>query len=153
MAALATIERVAARVGEGVITEPELIALAEEMLDAASAQVRHYGGQAWPDPATAPAVAVTITVAAAARGYMNPAGLDQERGDAVNFNRGDSFVEGVALTKAEQDMLAPYRPRTGLVSVGMVNTDAIVPRSHSAAIRDRGYVPFDWGEKPFPRGW
>lgn len=152
MAALATVERVAARIGEA-ITEPELIALAQEMLEAASAAVRHYGGQAWPDPEKAPAVAVTITVGAAARGFLNPAGLDMERGDAVTFNRGESFVAGVELTRAEIDMLKPFRPGRGIVSVGLTNPDTMIPASHRAAIEDRGYVPVDWGgNKPFPLG-
>ena len=147
---LATPELVSARVGEPIESEEE-ISLAGAMLMEASAWVRHYGGQPWPTMEVAPAVAVAITAAAAARGYLNPAGFDMERGDMSTFNRVREYAAGTQLTTSEIAMLKPYNRRAGLVGVSLVNTDRPRP-AHARRISERGYAPMADGTKPFPIG-
>lgn len=152
MVSLATVAMVAARVGEP-ITDPEDVALAESVLAEASELVRFHGGQAWPDPATAPAMAVTITVAAAARAYQNPAGFDMERGDMVTFNRGKDYSTGAALTQGEITIIKAVGRGGNVRSMRMSNPNIPIPRSTKGCGEYRGYVPVDWGgNKPFPLG-
>lgn len=149
MEPLATIERLSARVGEEIASDEER-ALAEGVLREASTWVRHYG-RPWPDPTVAPAAAVDITIAAAARGYLNPGGFQMERGDSQTFNRLEDYAKGTELTRSEIEVLKPYRLRSSLVSLALVNPDR--PMSRSAEVyRDRGYAPLLGGTKPFPLG-
>ena len=152
MPALATVDQVAARLGEP-IEEPDDIELAEACLEEASNLVRFYAQQPLWTAGTAPAVAVTITVAAAARAVLNPSGFDSERGDMVTFNRGKDYTSGAALTPSEITIVKALG-RTGNVrSVGLTSTSRPVPRSRTVA-EDRGYCPVDWGgNKPFPLGY
>lgn len=103
MMPLATVERVAARIGEP-ITSDEDIALANAVLEEASNWVRAYGLD-WPNPELAPAVAVSITVSAAARGYQNPGGFESERAEVVTLGRAEDYAKGTELTQAEINML------------------------------------------------
>lgn len=151
MEALATVDAVAARIGEE-ITEDQDVKLANSVLAEASEWARFYGDPTW-GPSTAPALAVTIVVAAAARGYLNPSGYDMERGDMVTFGRADAYASGAALTTGEIAVLKTLARAAGLRSVGLCNTDIPVPRSRPTAVW-RGYAPVDWGgNKPFPLGW
>ncbi len=152
MPALATVDQVAARLGEP-IEEPDDIELAEACLEEASNLVRFYAQQPLWTAGAAPAVAVTITVAAAARGFLNPSGFDMERGDMVTFNRNKDYVSGAALT-AQEITIIKALGRTGNVrSVGLTSDARPVPRSRTMA-EDRGYCPVDWGgNKPFPLGY
>ena len=151
MEPLATVARLSARVGEAIESVEEL-ALAGEVLAEASALVRHYG-RPWPFPATAPAVATSITVAAAARGYLNPAGYQMERGDMATFNRVEEYASGCALTRAEIAALKEYNVNSGIVSIGLVNNDRPMS-TRGAAFGDPGWrVMNDGNEKPFPWGW
>lgn len=147
---LATPEQVSARVGEPIESAEE-ISLAEAMLMEASAWVRHYSGRTWPTREVAPEVAVAITAAAAARGYMNPAGYDMERGDMSTFNRVTEYAAGTQLTKSEISMLKPFNRGQGVVSIGLVNPDRPSP-AHARRVYDRGYAPMADGTKPFPLG-
>lgn len=149
MEPLATIERLAARVGEEIVTAEER-SLADGVLREASTWVRHYGRD-WLDPALAPAAAVDITVAAAARGYLNPGGYQMERGDSQTFNRLEDYAKGTELTRSEIEVLKPYRIRNSLISVAMFNPDRPLSRD-ARVIRSRGYAPMDDGTKPFPLG-
>lgn len=152
MPALATVEQVAARLGEP-IEEPDDIELAEACLDEASNLVRFYAQQPLWTASTAPAVAVTITVAAAARAVLNPSGFDSERGDMVTFNRGKDYTSGAALTPTEITIIKALGRAGNVRSVGLTNSDKPVPRSRTMA-EDRGYCPVDWGgNKPFPLGY
>lgn len=146
---LATIERLAARAAE-VIETPEEIALAQSMLEAASANVRFYGRN-WLTPEEAPAVAVTITVEAATRGYLNPGGIESERGDAVSYKRGDEYNVGAALTVEEQNQLKTFSRRGGIVSAGLHN-DTVLDTRAAKVYYDRGYAPMLDRTKPFPLG-
>lgn len=150
---LATVDQVSARSAEEIVTEDEL-ALADQMLFEASAWVRHHGGQAWPTMELAPQVAVAITAAAAARGYMNPAGFDMERSDMSTFNRHPEYAAGTQLTKSEIAMLRPFSRKGGVISVGLTNTDRPAARSstHAGRYADRGYAPSADGTKPIPLG-
>jgi hypothetical protein len=152
MPALATVEQVAARLGEA-IEEPDDIELAEACLEEASNLVRFYAQQPLWTAGTAPAVAVTITVAAAARAVLNPAGFDSERGDMVTFNRGKDYTSGAALTPSEITIIKAVGRAGNVRSVGLASTSRPVPRSRTTA-EDRGYCPVDWGgNKPFPLGY
>lgn len=150
---LATVEQVSARSSEEILTDDEL-ALADQMLFEASAWVRHHGGQAWPLMSNAPQVAVAITAAAAARGYMNPAGYDMERSDMSTFNRIPEYAAGTQLTKSEIAMLRPFSRRGGVISVGLTSTERPAPRHSRDAgwYADRGYAPSADGTKPIPLG-
>lgn len=152
MEPLATVERLAARIGEPIVSEEEN-ALAEEVLAEASALVRHYG-RAWPDPATTPAVATAITVAAAARGYLNPSGFQMERSDMATFNRTDENAMGCALTRAEIAALKEYNVNSGVVSIGLSNPDRPAPRSRRNRTMNLGWVQVNDGihDKSFPWG-
>ena len=152
MPALATVDQVAARIGEA-IEEPEDIELAEACLEEASTLVRFYAQQPLWTAATAPAVAVTIAVAAAARAVLNPAGMDSERGDMVTFNRGKDYTSGAALTPSEITIIKALGRQGNVRSVGLTNSDKPIPRSRTMA-EDRGYCPVNFGgNKPFPLGY
>lgn len=151
---LATVDQVAARSTEEIVTTDEL-ALADAMLAEASAWVRHHGGQAWPTMAEAPEVAVAITAAAASRGYMNPSAFSMERSDMSTFNRNPEFAAGTQLTRSEIQMLKPFNRRAGLIGVGLVDPDRPTPkytRRRTGRYDDRGYAPSADGTKPFPLG-
>ncbi len=116
--ALGTVAEVAARVGEEIVDDLD-IAQCQSFLDLASAQVRHHG-DTWENPVLAPAVARAITIEAAARGYLNPAGYQVERGDMITFTRSDPFAVGSMLTETEVAMLRRYSTRGGLHSILLV---------------------------------
>jgi len=127
---LGTVARVAARVGEPIASDTD-IALATEMLEEASAQVRLYG-LPWPTLATAPAIAVTTAIAAAARGYQNPSGLKMERGDAVTLDVDVDYRKGAALTAGEIKMIQMAANTRGRVtSVPLTNPERFVATSDS----------------------
>lgn len=153
MEPLATVEHVAARSTETIETEEE-VALAEAMLAEASAWVRHHGGMSWPTQDSAPEVAVAITAAAASRGYANPLGFSMERSDMTTFNRHPEYAAGTQLSKSEIAILKPFNRRSGVVSVGLSNSDRPAPRAGRKAGRfdDRGYAPMQDGTKPMPLG-
>ncbi|WP_029090108.1 hypothetical protein [Brevibacterium album] len=125
---LATVDQVAARCGEPIELADE-IALAESMIEAASAQVRHYG-RLWPVASKAPAIARTIATSAAARGYMNPSGYTDERSDSVSLKRADMYAADVQLTPNEIRML---REASGAGSVQSIRielgAERFIPRS------------------------
>lgn len=128
MEPLGTVAKVAARVGE-TITEAKDVALANSMLEEASAQVRLYG-LPWEDPATAPAIAVTIAVAAAARGYQNPGGVKLERGDAVSLDVDVDYRKGASLTAGEIQMIRMASNARGRISsVPLTNPDRFIAAS------------------------
>ncbi|MGZ4659752.1 MAG: hypothetical protein ACXVYB_00575 [Arthrobacter sp.] len=144
--------QIAARIGEPIIA-PEDIQLAMAVLNEASEQIRHYAQQPYWTNETAPPVAVTIAVAAASRGYLNPAGFDQERGDMIMFNRNKDYVSGSNLTPQEITIIKALGRAGNVRSVGLASGDRPVPRSRMTP-RDRGYCPVDWGgNKPFPLGY
>jgi hypothetical protein len=143
---------VAARIGEP-ISSAEDVQLAASVLNEASEQVRFYAQQPYWTSETAPPVAVAIAVAAAARGYLNPAGMDMERGDMVTFNRTKDYVSGAALTAQEITIVRALGRSGNIRSASLHNCDRPVPRSRTVA-EDRGYAPVDWGgNKPFPLGY
>lgn len=152
---LSTPEDVAARSGEDIELDAE-VALAEAMIAAASAQVRHYG-KPWPHRQTAPAIARTIATAAAARGYQNPSGFTDERSDSVTLKRADMYAADVQLTPGEIQMLKEYSGRGSVKSFRIeMGEDRFVPRSQvdgpQFVRRDpREGAPVDDGvHTPFP---
>jgi stage V sporulation protein SpoVS len=152
MAALATVDQVAARIGEP-IDEPDDVELALATLEEASNLVRFYAQQPLWTAVTAPAVAVTIAVAAAARGFLNPSGFDMERGDMATLKRPSEYTSGCALTAAEITIVKALGHRGNVRALKVHNSDQPVARSHWRP-RDRGYAPLDWGDnKPFPLGY
>jgi hypothetical protein len=129
--ALGTVAEVAARVGEEIVDDID-VAQCQMFLDLASAQVRHHG-DAWTNPVLAPALARAVTIEAAARGYLNPAGYQVERGDMITFTRADPFAVGSMLTETEIAMLRRYSTRGGLHSVLLVR-DVMIADTVSAAV-------------------
>lgn len=151
MAALATVDRVAAKIGEPIET-PEEIASANEMLESASDWVRFYAGQDTWTAETAPGIAITIAIAAAARGYLNPAGYDEERADASTFKRGDEGGWSIGA-KPTPDEIAALRTfntnsRGRITSVPMTNPERFRARSDRVKVHD-----FEVGyQEPFSTG-
>lgn len=133
---LATVERVAAKIGEP-ITTPEDVASATEMLEAASNWVRFYAGHDEWTSVDAPGMAVTIAIAAAARGYLNPAGFDEERSDASTFKRNEreGFTQGARPTSDEIAVLRTYNSASKkmLSSIPTSNPERWVARSRRVA--------------------
>ena len=148
MVALATPEQLSGKVGEA-IESPEELALAQEMLESASNWVRFYAGQDGWNMVNAPALAVTIAIAAAARGYLNPAGYLEERAD-INFvkrapgwaNEAKLFPDEIdALREFKSDGIAP----NALQSLRVTDPDRFIPRSHYPV---RPWYRFGWTEPP-----
>lgn len=140
---LATIDRLAARVGEA-IESAEDVALAEEMLEAASTEVRFYGLE-WPTASEAPAAAVNIVLAAASRAYQNPGGLAEERGDQATLKRADGYSSGVELTAQEIQRLKQMSGRRqGIRSVQTTNDLSWSSRRDSARKGLPGFMAYDW---------
>lgn len=149
MGPLATVAALAARVGEPIEGEQDIV-LADAVLAEASALVRHHADEAWPDGSVVPAVAVAITVAAAARAYLNPSGFQMERGDAVTFNRTDDYAAGAALTRAEINILKSLSRLGNVNSLPLSNPDTMRPRSSRVG---RDWDPCHVDDRPYPAGW
>lgn len=137
---LSSVEEVAAKAGEEIASEQD-IALANAMIQAASAQVRLFG-QEWPDKATSPQIAQVITTAAAARGYLNPSGFSLERSDSVTIQRAEMYASDVELTPHEKAMLR--QAASGVATVTSVpitlGQERFTPRSQGARRGPFGYV-------------
>ncbi|MDN6377682.1 MAG: hypothetical protein L0K10_01900 [Brevibacterium aurantiacum] len=137
---LSSIEEVAAKTGEEIVGDQE-IALANAMIEAASAQVRVFG-QAWPEKASAPHIAQVVTTAAAARGFLNPSGFSMERSDSVTLQRADMYAADVELTPYEKSMLRQAASGVSTVSSIPVTLgrERFIPRSQGAGKSPFGYV-------------
>lgn len=122
--------KLSARVFEPIETPAEL-ALATECLESAWEWVRIHGALEWDylDPST-PGIARTVALNAAARCYDNPSGYIEERGDSVQFKRGDDFAKGSELTAAEVAALkrSTNTHKASIVSVPLSNPDTYQPR-------------------------
>lgn len=137
---LSSVEEVAAKSGEDIVSEQD-IALAEAMIEAASAQVRLFG-QAWPERASSPHIAQVITTAAAARGYLNPSGFSMERSDSVTIQRADMYAADVELTPHEKSMLRQASSGTATVSSVPITLgrERFIPRSQRSGRGPFGFV-------------
>lgn len=137
---LSSVEEVAAKSGEEIVDSQD-IALAEAMIEAASAQVRLYG-QAWPSRAASPHIAQVITTAAAARGFLNPSGFSMERSDSVTIQRADMYAADTELTPHEKAMLRQASSGTATVSSIPITLgqERFVPRSQGAGRGPFGFV-------------
>jgi len=93
---LATVEQVAARVGESIEAEDE-VALAEAMIEYASEQALHYGRASW-TAESVPGVVRQVVISAAAAGYQHPAGFESERADSVSFQVNADWLRGAEFT-------------------------------------------------------
>lgn len=120
---LASVAQLADHTSVAIATD-EAVALAQSMLVAASARVRAAGSDTWED-FDAPDIAIAVTLDAAARGFLNPAGYQTERGNMVTIIRGDSATEGVALTAGEEELCRVAAGGTGL-GVVKINRNDIV---------------------------
>lgn len=78
---------------------------AKSFIAQASARVRAAGSFSW-DRTNCPEIAYHICLAAAARGYLNPAGIDSERADSLQFSRSKAATSGAELTELERSELA-----------------------------------------------
>lgn len=139
-APLSSVEEVAAKTGEEIIGMQD-IALAEAMIEAASAQVRLYG-QAWPDRATSPHIAQVIATAAAARGYLNPSGFSMERSDSISLQRADMYAADTELTPNEKAMLKQASSGVATVSsIGItLGQERFIPKSARTGRSPFGFV-------------
>lgn len=137
---LSSVEEVAAKTGEEIVGEQD-VALANAMIEAASAQVRLFG-QAWPDRAASPQIAQVITTAAAARGYLNPSGFSMERSDSVSLQRAAMYAADVELTPNEKAMLR--QASSGVATVSSVpitlGAERFIPRSQGTRRGPFAYI-------------
>lgn len=148
MAALATPEQLANRIGEAIESQEDLL-LAQEMLESASNWVRHYSGQDGWNVVNAPALAVTIAIGAAARGYLNPAGYLEERADVNFVKRSPGWANETKLYPDEIEALQAFQPgaspENALKSARISDPDRFIPRSAGSV---RPYFRFGWTEPP-----
>ena len=137
---LSSVEEVAAKTGEDIVGAQD-IALAEALIEAASAQVRLFG-RAWPTKAGSPHIAQVITTAAAARGFLNPSGFAMERSDSVTFQRADMYAADVELTPREVTMLR--QASSGVSTITSVpitlGKERFVPRSKGRGRSPLGFT-------------
>lgn len=114
--ALATIEALEARLGRGVLVEPQRAQALAALADA-SELVRGETGRTWvTEPGgtvSAPAVVVTITLQAALRVVRNPDGYSSETEDGYTYRRPESEL-GLYLTDAEILVLSRYAGQSQL---------------------------------------
>jgi len=150
---LASPEEVAALADEAWPLSEQDMKLAEACIVAASNLARFHAGQQWTLRDEAPPVVNTIVVKAATKGFMNPAGFQMERGDAVTFNRLDDFASGVKFDAQDMVILKSFNTSATIHSMAMVNPESLIPRSMGDGRNDpRGYAPMASGGKPFPLG-
>lgn len=129
---LATVEQLAARVGEPIETPAE-IALAETMLEYASNQVLLHGSASWA-PETLPGLVRSIVIEAAGRGYQHPAGLQMERADSVTFNVDEEWLRSAELTDAQIKLVRRAATKRGTVrSLSTSRSNRLVARSDRGA--------------------
>lgn len=110
---LATVEQLAARVGESIDT-PEEVALAEAMLRYASDQALLYGNPGWVE-ATLPGVVRSVVIEAASRGYQHPAGFETERADSVNFTVHEEWLRSAEFTDHQVELVRRASRKSGRV--------------------------------------
>lgn len=121
---LVTVRELSDHINEPIESEADK-AQARSFIREASANVRSAGDSEW-TRLNCPEVAFTIALAAAARGYLNPAGYDSERSDTNNLNRGERATNGTQLTREEKADLKKESGRTNLVtSVRFTRPDRI----------------------------
>lgn len=148
MTALATPDQLGNRIGE-IIESSEDLMLAQEMLESASNWVRFYSGQDGWNAINAPALAVSITIAAAARGYLNPAGYLEERADVNFVKRAPGWANEAKLFPDEIEVLRTFNQDTtsnnSLNSARISDPDRLIPRSMYAA---RHWERFGWTPPP-----
>lgn len=113
MALLASVDQLAARVGEPIVSEAE-IALATAMLEYASEQALLYGKPTWIAD-TVPGLVRSIVLEAAARGYMHPAGFEMERADSVTFNVDAEWLRSAEFSDAQIANVKSIAARKGRV--------------------------------------
>lgn len=144
---LASIDRLASRVPDGIVTDDEQ-RLAYELLSDASEGVRSHGRN-WTSSDVPPGI-VNIVLNAAARGYMNPEGYVRERADSAQLERGETYVNGTELTPAEIRRVKIIASRSGFQAIQASKPAHWVPRSSGHTSRTV-YVPLDSPyEKWFP---
>ena len=132
---LASVEDLAERVGEPINT-PEDIAMANRMLRYASSQARQAGSLGW-TAAFAPDVVVDVVLEAAARGFLNPSGLQMERGDMLSLQRDRDFAKAARLTKEELALIrGSFYGGGGLSSIVLSRPDVM---SNQAIMDFGGY--------------
>lgn len=145
---LASIDRLAGRVPDGIVTEDEQ-RLAYEMLADASEEVRAHGRQ-WTS-SDVPAGVINIVLRAAARGYMNPSGYTEERGDSVTLRRDGAYSRGAELTPDEIRRVKIISSRSGFGHIQASKPANWTPRSLHNEVNGTRYVPVDSpGERWFP---
>ena len=133
---LATVEQLAARVGESIDT-PEEVALAEAMLQYASDQALLYGNPGW-IAATLPGVVRSVVIEAASRGYQHPAGFETERADSVNFTVHDEWLRSAEFTEHQVELVRRASRKSGRVR----SLTASRPNSFRARSDSRGGLPW-----------
>ena len=137
---LAPIERLAARVPSGIVTDDD-IGLAMEMLSEASDEVRAHGRN-WTS-VDVPLPIVNIVLKAAARGYMNPEGLREEDADSAGLKRDPVYSKGAELTPSEVRRVKMIASRSGLGHIQASKPANWTPRSLAHRGSNTVYVPLD----------
>lgn len=116
--AFATVKEIAERAADPIITDAEK-ALARRLLSLATNRAKLHGSMAW-NPLNVPPVVRDIVIEAAARGYNNPEGFVEERGDMVSLNRDAAAAAGVEFTARElADIRLAANRGSGFASVSL----------------------------------
>lgn len=137
---LASIDRLASRVPDGIVTEDEQ-RLAYECLSDASEEVRSHGRN-WTS-SDVPAGVINIVLNAAARGFMNPSGYVRERADSAQLDRGDAYSKGSELTVSEIRRVKMIASRSGFGAIQASKPASWIPRSSAEGSERTIYVPLD----------
>ena len=120
---LVTPQELADRLGE-TFSDAATINQAKAFIAEASARVRAAGSAGW-TRTNVPEIAYHICLAAAARGFLNPAGIDSERADSLQITRSKAATSGTELTELERSELAAAAAssRGGIFSIPITRGD------------------------------
>lgn len=119
---LVTTQELADHLGES-LTDAVAINQAKSFIAQASARVRAAGSASW-NRTNCPEIAYHTCLAAAARGYLNPAGIDSERADSLQLTRSKAATSGTELTELErQELAAAASSGGGIFSVPITRGD------------------------------
>lgn len=149
---LASLESVAATVGGTVITQDD-VNLAYQMILMASLEAVRIGSAGWTRNNVPIGVSAIVTQAAA-RGFMNPRGVNYEANADVRYGLGDQYVQGAELTPAERRQIKSMAGRAGFVAIPLSNPTHWQSRADKRTESDTWYVPWteQLGRKEFPFG-
>lgn len=142
----------AALAGGTIITQDD-VNLAYQMLLMASLEATRVGSAGW-TRTNVPIGVSAIVTQAAARGFMNPRGLETEGNGDLRYGLGDQYVKGAELTSSERRQIKSMAGRAGFVAIPIANSSHWQSRADVKRQSETWYVPWteQLGRKEFPFG-